>query len=192
MRIIAGSAGGRRILAPPQGTRPTTDRVREALFSSLDSHVSSHPGGWGGVRMLDLFAGSGAVGLEAMSRGAASVTLVEHDRRVLEVLRRNVAVVDPRANVVAADAFAWRPTGDPYDIVFVDPPYSVPDEKVRDLLAGLIAQGILTEGALIVVERSQRSGAPWPADHGDADHVDSVRKREYGDTVLWYGLSSHK
>ncbi|MGA0091699.1 MAG: RsmD family RNA methyltransferase, partial [Candidatus Nanopelagicales bacterium] len=100
MRIIAGNAGGRRLDAPPPGTRPTTDRVREALFSSLDSAIRLEHGGWDGVRVLDLFAGSGAVGLEAMSRGAGSATLVERDRRCAEVLRRNVAAVAPSAHVV--------------------------------------------------------------------------------------------
>lgn len=186
MRIIAGRAGGRRLHAPPEGTRPTTDRVREALFSSLDAHVRAGQGGWDRVRVLDLFAGSGAVGLEALSRGAAAATLVERDRRCLEVLRRNVAAVDPAAHVVAADALAWVPDGDPYNIAYVDPPYALADETVRDLLAMLVKAGTFAEGALVVVERSRRSGEPWPVSGG----IVPVRKREYGDTSLWYGLVS--
>lgn len=185
MRIIAGSAGGRRLMAPPEGTRPTTDRVREALFSSLDTHVRGRRGGWGDIHFLDVFAGSGAVGLEAMSRGAAAVTLVERDRRCLEVLRRNVAAVDPRAHVVAADAFAWRAAGPAYDLVYIDPPYAASDEDVRALISSLARDGALADDALVVVERSSRSPSPWP-DEG----WEPVRTREYGDTALWYGRAS--
>ena len=185
MRIIAGQAGGRRLAAPPVGTRPTTDRVREALFSSLDTHVRETYGGWSEIRFLDLFAGSGAVGLEAMSRGAAEATLVERDRRCLEVLRRNVATVDARARVVAADATRWHPEGGPYDVVYVDPPYALADDDVRGVLAALVSHGALAEGALAVVERSARAQAPWP--HSGWDEL---RKRDYGDTALWYGRAS--
>ena len=185
MRIIAGHAGGRRLAAPPDGTRPTTDRVREALFSSLDAHVREHLGGWGNVTVLDLFAGSGAIGLEAMSRGARGATLVERDRRCLAVLRRNVAEVDPRARIVSADVASWRPDGGPYDVVYVDPPYAVPDDDVRALLASLAKGGSLAEEALVIVERSFRSPEPWPASGWVP-----LRKRDYGDTALWYGRAS--
>lgn len=185
MRVIAGHAGGRRLLAPPEGTRPTTDRVREALFSSLDTHVRGRRGGWGDIRFLDVFAGSGAVGLEAMSRGAAAATLVERDRRCLEVLRRNVAEIDPRARVVAADAFAWHGEGPPYDLVYVDPPYAASDDDVRGLIASLAGHGALAEDALVVVERSSRSPSPWPGEGWE-----HVRTRGYGDTALWYGRAS--
>lgn len=185
MRIIAGHARGRRLASPPAGARPTTDRVREALFSSLDVHVREHAGGWGDVRVLDLCAGSGAVGLEALSRGARTATLVERDRRCLEVLRRNVAAVDPRARVVAADAFAWLPEDPPYDLVYIDPPYAVSDDDVRALIATLGGHGALARNGLVVVERSSRSPSPWP-DEG----WEHVRTREYGDTSLWYGRAS--
>jgi len=185
MRIIAGNAGGRRLDAPPPGTRPTTDRVREALFSSLDSAIRLEHGGWDGVRVLDLFAGSGAVGLEAMSRGAGSATLVERDRRCAEVLSRNVAAVAPSAHVVVADATTWTPTGGPFDLVYVDPPYSLPDDDVRAVLSALWRQGAVADGAVVVVERSQRTGDPWP-DRG----FEPLRNRDYGDTRLWYGRAS--
>jgi 16S rRNA (guanine966-N2)-methyltransferase len=185
MRIIAGTAGGRRLAVPPEGTRPTTDRVREALFSSLDTHVRIDHGDWNRVRVLDLFAGSGAVGLEALSRGAAGATLVERDRRCLEVLRANVATVDPRARVVAADAFAWVPDGGPFDLAYIDPPYAVSDDDVRRLLEQLSSRGAFADDALIVVERSQRSSSPWPG-----QSVEPLRERAYGDTRLWYGRAS--
>jgi 16S rRNA (guanine966-N2)-methyltransferase len=182
MRIIGGRAGGRRLSVPPSGTRPTTDRVREALFSSLDAQVRSGFGDWGAIRVLDLFAGSGAVGLEAVSRGAVHATLVERDRRCLDVLRSNVAAIDPHATVVAADAFTWAPTGGPYGVVYLDPPYAVPDEDVRDLLDRLHLSGALEDQALVVVERARTASSPWPDQRFAAVH-----ERDYGDTRLWYG-----
>jgi 16S rRNA (guanine966-N2)-methyltransferase len=182
MRIIAGTAGGRRLAAPPTGTRPTTDRVREALFSSLDAHVRGRGGDWGDVHVLDLFAGSGAVGLEALSRGAAHATLVERDRRCLDVLRANVAAVDPRAHVVSADAFEWSPADTAFDLVYVDPPYAVPDDDVSGLLARLGRSGAFADDALVVVERSRRSASPFPA-----EGFEPLHDRGYGDTRLWYG-----
>lgn len=185
MRIIAGHAGGRRLAAPPATTRPTTDRVREALFSSLDAYAREHWGGWGEVLVLDAFAGSGAVGLEAMSRGACGATLIERDRRCLAVLRANAQAVDPRARIVAADALTWQPEGGPFAFVYVDPPYDVPDDDVRSFLDALTTGGVLAPGALAVVERSTRAEAPWP----DAGW-EHIRKRDYGDTALWYGQAS--
>lgn len=181
MRIIAGRAGGRRLHAPPQGTRPTTDRVREALFSSLDAYVREGPGEWSHDCVLDLFAGSGAIGLEALSRGAGSATLVERDRRCLEVLRRNVADIDPRARIVPADALTWQPEGGPFDLVYVDPPYDMADDELRGLVQRLGAAGCLAPHPLVVIERSRRSDSPWP------DGWEHLRKRDYGDTTLWYG-----
>lgn len=182
MRIIGGKAGGRRLAVPPAGTRPTTDRVREALFSSLDAEVRRRFGGWDDVRVLDLFAGSGAVGLESMSRGAVHATLVERDRRCLEVLRSNVAAIDPRATVVAADALTWAPSGGPYAFVYADPPYAMADDDVRALLHRLCLRGTLVDDALVVVERSRSASSPWPTECFTA-----LRDRDYGDTRLWYG-----
>jgi len=186
-RIIGGAAGGRRI-ATPRGdsTRPTSDRVREALFSAIEAWCGTlHD-----LRFLDLYAGSGAVGLEARSRGAATVTLVEQDRRTATLIRANAAslgfaAVDVRAATVAGTLA--RPPAAPYDVAFLDPPYSLADAVVAADLAALAGHGWLVPDALVVVERSSRSPEPaWP--DGLVDH----RSKRYGETVLWYGHARPK
>lgn len=178
-RIIAGRAGGRRIAVPPAGTRPTSDRVREALFSALTADP-----GLDGVAVLDLCAGSGALGLEALSRGAAHALFVEADRRAAAVLRRNVAALGlPGAAVRAASAVAVlaAPADRAYDIVLVDPPYAVPDAEVAGWLATASAHGWLADDAVVVVERGRGAAFPWPAP------LHALRERRYGDTVLHVG-----
>lgn len=178
-RIIAGSAGGRRLEVPAgRGTRPTTDRVREALFSAL--------GELAGARVLDLYAGSGAVGLEALSRGAAHALLVERDPRALRALRANVAALGLPGAVVApldaAAALAGACPGDPYDLAFLDPPYGT---GVEEVLARLAAGGWLAPGCDVVVERPSRAEAlDWPAG------MVARQVRRYGETSLWYGRRS--
>ena len=161
-RIVAGVAGGRRLAVPPSGTRPTSDRVREALFSAL-----AHDPGLSGAAVLDLCAGSGALGLEALSRGAAHVLFVESDRRAAAVLRRNVAAVDlPGAQVRAAPAAAVLagPPDRAYDLLLVDPPYATSDAEVAGWLVAAVANGWLADDATVVVERPTRGGPfPWPA-----------------------------
>ena len=150
-RIVAGAAGGRRLAVPPSGTRPTSDRVREALFSAL-----AHDPGLDGAAVLDLCAGSGALGLEALSRGAAHVLLVESDRRAAAVLRRNVAAVDlPGAQVRAAPAAAVLAgqADRAFDLLLVDPPYATPDTEVAAWLTAALAHGWLAADATVVVER---------------------------------------
>jgi 16S rRNA (guanine966-N2)-methyltransferase len=181
-RIISGRAGGRRIQAPPgSATRPTSDRVREALFSAVESWCGSLRG----LRFLDLYAGSGAVGLEAWSRGAGVVTLVEQDRRTAALISANARALGfARANVVAASVAGTlrRSPAAPYDVVFLDPPYPLADSAVADDLAALARQTWLVPGALVVVERSSRSPEPvWP------DGFSGTREKRYGETVLWYG-----
>lgn len=181
-RIIGGTAGGRRIKAPAgESTRPTSDRVREALFSSLESTLGSLTG----LRFLDLYAGSGAIGLEARSRGAGVVTLVEHDRRTAGLIRDNIRTLGFDGVEVLTShvgrALA-HPPRTPYDIVFLDPPYPLPVGDVEADLGALRDQGWLAAGALVVVERSSRGpGITWP--HGLA----GGRERKYGETMLWYG-----
>ena len=190
-RIIAGSARGRRLAVPQAGVRPTSDRVREALFSSIESQV----GALGGIRLLDLYAGSGAIGLEALSRGASHVLLVEKDRRALEVVKANIAAVRlPNALALGSDVTsltsAAPPPGAvaPYDVVFLDPPYDVADEVVEGVLAALAVHGWLGDGSLVVVEREKPrrgDGFTWP------DGFEPQRDKDYGGTrvrsALWYG-----
>jgi len=185
-RIVAGTLGGRRIAAPPgAGTRPTSDRVREALFSAVQAEADL-----AGARFVDLYAGSGAVGLEALSRGAAHVLLVESDPRAARVIRENVATLGaaPAARLVtgrAATVLAAGPDGDPYDVVFADPPYAVPDAEITAMLAALVDGGWLAPDALVVVERSTRTGPV-----GWVEGITGGRSRRYGETTLWYGRRS--
>jgi 16S rRNA (guanine966-N2)-methyltransferase len=179
-RIVAGVAGGRRLTVPPKGTRPTSDRVREALFAALD-----HDPGLHGANVLDLCAGSGALGLEALSRGAAHALFVESDRRAAEVLRRNVAAVGLDGAVVRAAPAATVLAGTadrPYDVVLVDPPYEVPDTEIAGWLTAAAGHGWLAEDVTVVVERRASKGSfPWP------EPLQGVRERRYGDTVLHVG-----
>jgi len=183
-RIIAGSARGRRLRTPPGGhTRPTTDRVREALFSALESSLGS----LSGLRFLDLYAGSGAVGLEAMSRGAGVATLVESDRRTAKLVQTNADALEfRRAEVVSlpvARAVAQPPRA-PYDVVFLDPPYELASEDVEKVLRLLVEQGWLALGAVVVVERSTRGRDPvWP------DGIAADRSKAYGETALWWATA---
>lgn len=181
-RIIGGSAGGRRLQTPPgDATRPTADRVREALFSALEARF----GTLRGLRFLDLYAGSGAVALEAASRGAEGVTAVESDRRTARVVSQNAEAlgfeVDVRTQPVAA-VLATSPAA-PYDVVFLDPPYPLPSEEVAQTLTLLVVHGWVQPGGSVVVERSARSVTPtWP------DGLEPQRRKKYGETVLWYLL----
>jgi 16S rRNA (guanine(966)-N(2))-methyltransferase RsmD len=185
-RIVAGVLGGRRLTVPAgDRTRPTSDRVREALFSALGSLTDLS-----GARFADLYAGSGAVGLEALSRGAAQVLLVESDPRVARVIRGNLRALSagPAARLVTgkvAQVLAAGPGGPPYDVVFADPPYAVPDDEVTAMLAALTDGGWLAADAVAVVERSSRSPGPqW------VPGLTAERSRRYGETTLWYGRRS--
>jgi 16S rRNA (guanine966-N2)-methyltransferase len=181
-RIVGGSAGGRTISVPSRGTRPTSDRVREALFSTLDGLVEL-----AGARVLDLFAGSGALGLESVSRGAAAATLVDSARDAAQVIRRNTESLGlngvqirqlPVEVFLAGDADRVA-----FDVVFADPPYAFNDAQLASVLGQLAAPaGWLADGAVVVVERSARSGPPpWPI------VIQPLKDKRYGETVLWYG-----
>jgi 16S rRNA (guanine966-N2)-methyltransferase len=185
-RVIAGEAGGRRLAVPAgRDTRPTSDRAREGLFATLTSMVGS----LAGARVLDLYAGSGAVGLEALSRGARHVLLVEAGARAGRVIRENIAAIGlPGAEVITdrvERVLARGPAtdGGRYDIVFADPPYALADQEVSAMLLLLAGQSWLAPGALVIVERATRSGpVRWP------EGFVADRARRYGEATFWYGL----
>ncbi|GAB2974553.1 16S rRNA (guanine(966)-N(2))-methyltransferase RsmD [Frigoribacterium salinisoli] len=185
-RIISGFADSLTLAVPRTGTRPTSDRVREALFSSLDARDELR-----GRRVLDLYAGSGGLGLEAASRGAASVVLVERAAPAAKALRTNVAGLlgrapkgaAPRVDVVTQAVRSYLlGTRSPVDLVFSDPPYELDADELAADLEALVPS--LAPGALVVVERASRAGEPrWPA--GLTLDV----RRSYGDTTLWWALA---
>jgi 16S rRNA (guanine966-N2)-methyltransferase len=182
MRVIAGALGGRKLVAPRgRGTRPTSDRVREALFSAL--------GGVEGERVLDLYAGSGALAIEALSRGAEHATCVERAPSALSALRRNLAELslEQRCRVVAkplARALPALLAHGPYDLLLADPPYEmVADGSLaRELGALLASEGLLGSGARLVVEHAARDPAP------ELVRTELQRSRRYGDTCLSFYL----
>ncbi|MGW2095880.1 RsmD family RNA methyltransferase [Promicromonospora sukumoe] len=203
-RIVAGSVGGRSIAVPAKGTRPTSDRVREAIFSRLE-----HLDVLDGARVLDLYAGSGALGLEAASRGAVSVTLVDSARPAADVARRNVAALGlagVRVTTETAERFAAGlagrsagtaasagtagaggavGAGPGLDLVFLDPPYDLGEDELAAVLAHLAAPGVLADGAVVVVERSTRTPEPaWP------DGLASFARKDYGETAVYYAEPS--
>ncbi|MFE5794817.1 16S rRNA (guanine(966)-N(2))-methyltransferase RsmD [Streptomyces sp. NPDC056503] len=184
-RVIAGTAGGRRLAVPPgNGTRPTSDRAREGLFSTWEA---LH--GIEGSRVADLYAGSGAVGLEALSRGASHALLVEADARASRTVRENVRALGlpgAEARTGKAEQIVTGPApAEPYDLVFLDPPYAVADEELREILLTLRSGGWLSEDAVVTVERSTRGGAfGWP------DGFEPLRSRRYGEGTFWYGRAA--
>ncbi|HVQ98441.1 MAG TPA: 16S rRNA (guanine(966)-N(2))-methyltransferase RsmD [Mycobacterium sp.] len=176
-RIIAGAARGRRLAVPPRGTRPTTDRVRESLFNILTARLDLR-----GISVLDLYAGSGALGLEALSRGAASALFVESDQRVAAVLTRNIAAVGLPGATLRRAAVAGVLSADaesPVDLVLADPPYDLPAAEVEAVLVALSARGWAGHGTVVAIERG-RASSPlnWPADWSP------WQPRVYGDTRL--------
>ena len=179
-RLIAGVAGGRRLKVPRSGVRPTGDRAREGLFNSLGTLVDLD-----GAAVLDLYAGSGALGLEALSRGADRVLFVESSPAVLPVLRANLEAVGlPGGRVVAGSvpAVVAGPARGTFDVVLADPPYATPVSEVLDVLGALHAGGWLAPGAVLVVERSSREEPfAWPTP------LAGLRDRRYGEAVLRYG-----
>lgn len=192
-RIIAGFAGSLTLHVPRSGTRPTSDRVREAIFSALEARDEL-----AGAHVLDLFAGSGALGLEAASRGADEVVLVERAKPAAEVCRRNAQALEraarggsrgeaaapvPRIRVAAQSATAfleqWTGTA---DLVFIDPPYDLAEPELNLVLELLAPR--LADDATVVVERSSRSPEPvWP------DGLAFDRRRDYGETTLWWAFT---
>ncbi len=182
MRIVAGEFRGRRIAAPPgTDTRPTTDRVREAVFSAVASIAGPD---LGGGAVLDAFAGSGALGLEALSRGCETATFVERDRRALGVVRDNVAAlgVDGRSRVVAGDALALARRGAlpgaPFALLLLDPPYRLSLSEVGSLTSALAENGQLAEGAVVVWEHAAGNDPEWN------ERFELSARKRYGTTAV--------
>lgn len=177
MRVIAGVAKGRKLVAPATDTvRPSKDRLKEALFSSLGERVI-------GARVLDLYAGSGALGIEALSRGAASATFIESDPEAQRTIHANLETTGLSSSAtvlgMTAEVFVEKATGGPFDVVLIDPPYSfgLPSE----VLTGMAAAGLVARGARVVVEVSSRR----IPEEGVASYEEVARKR-YGDSSLIY------
>jgi 16S rRNA (guanine966-N2)-methyltransferase len=186
-RVIAGEAGGRRLAVPDgRGTRPTSDRAREGLFATIVSLTGSLDG----ARVLDLYAGSGAVGLEALSRGAERVLLVESGPRAARVIRDNIEAIGLAGAEVLTDrverVLARGPEHGRYDVVFADPPYALAGDEVSATLQTLSDRGWLAPGALVIVERATRSGSvSWPAG------LEPDRARRYGEATFWYARAPY-
>jgi 16S rRNA (guanine966-N2)-methyltransferase len=188
-RIIAGFAGSLALDVPKVGTRPTSDRVREAIFSALQSRDLLE-----GARVVDLYAGSGALGLEAASRGAASVTLVEKSIAAIGSCRKNVTAVlrnAPRDNPPAIDVTTQpvhaflSSSMSTWDVVFLDPPYDLGAVELAHALEVLAPR--LAVDAVVVIERSSRDPEPaWP------DGLELDRRKDYGDTTLWWAVAGHQ
>jgi 16S rRNA (guanine966-N2)-methyltransferase len=185
MRIIAGSAKGRKLLSPDGvHARPTSDRAREALFSSLESEY----GDLRGLRFLDLYSGSGAVAAEAISRGATSCIAVESDRQSLSIARENIemarALSDVEEVVVIdsdVESFVAR-RSNPFDVIFLDPPYAVTDDEINEILKTMIGSGFVVRETLVVIERASRSKSfPWPTG------MHAVKEKKYGNAAIYYG-----
>ncbi|MDP9801619.1 16S rRNA (guanine966-N2)-methyltransferase [Arcanobacterium wilhelmae] len=174
-RIVAGTAKGRILQVPKSGTRPTSEKVREALFSRL-----VHRGYVEGCRVLDLYAGSGAIGLEAASRGAATVILVENNPAAAKIIHANAAATGLGVSIVKQSAASYLAAlhGIEFDLAVLDPPYDVGEEELATVLGELAAH--LVPDAMIVVERSKRSPEPtWPEGYVLDD------QRTWGDTTVW-------
>ncbi|QGK71073.1 16S rRNA (guanine(966)-N(2))-methyltransferase RsmD [Allosaccharopolyspora coralli] len=179
-RIVAGAVGGRRIEVPPRGTRPTSEKVREAVFSALEAATDLHD-----ARVLDLFGGSGALGLEALSRGAGHAMFVESDRRAAQILRRNATSLGFRSIRVeqakVETVLATEPD-EPFDVVLVDPPYDLDVATLDRILSALAANGWTEPGTVLVVERSLHGDDPeWPRP------LSGLRVKRYGDTAVHWG-----
>lgn len=184
-RIIAGRARGRRLHVPRSGTRPTSDRVREALFASIESKLATEGRTWSDVAVCDMWAGSGAIALEAWSRGAGRVLAIDKAKASVDAIGSNIDALGAReVSVVRASvshAVQSPPPGGSFDVVFADPPYDESDESIRSDLTCAFASNWFAPEGLVVVERGVRSVSPLP------ESIGYEEIRPYGDTALWYG-----
>ncbi|WP_371030113.1 16S rRNA (guanine(966)-N(2))-methyltransferase RsmD [Pseudoclavibacter sp. JSM 162008] len=184
-RIIAGAARGHSLSVPKSGTRPTSDRVREAMFSSLESLLDL-----GGVAVLDLYAGSGALAFEALSRGASSAVLVEQSKAATAVLRANAELlarvtreqgrrtVTTRVAQSSVSSFLRTPPAQRFELVFIDPPYELGEAELSEALEALVPH--LAPEAVVVIERGSRSPAPT-----GPHSFDPLRRKAYGETIVY-------
>lgn len=185
MRIIAGKFKGRKLLAPKgNDTRPTTDRIRESLMSTL----TSMRGGFEGAQVLDAFAGSGALGFEALSRGAETVTFYEKSAGAIRVLRTNAAALGLGLSdhaIYQGDVMKHYPrfVGRPFDLVFLDPPYTLDYSEILKMIKLLYAQGVLAKNALISYEHSRKTDLRVEEELNTASW-DIVSRKKYGDTTI--------
>jgi 16S rRNA (guanine966-N2)-methyltransferase len=181
-RIISGDFKGRSIKVPPSVTRPTSSRVREAVFSSLQHTLGS----FDGLQVLDLFAGSGALGFEALSRGAIAAVFVESDRSAVTCIEQNAkGLGENRFLVQKADVIEFVKSVASHaaaDLIFIDPPYALTDEQITALLGDIAKNSWIAINAVVVVERGGKSEVSWP------ESFEPLANKTYGDTSIWYGL----
>ena len=186
MRIIGGSAKGKNLYSPSERTRPTSDRAREGLFSSLESEFGSISD----LKFLDLFSGSGAVGVEALSRGAAFVQSVEQDRSTAQIAEKNFQLVNGVSGTFRVDAeragkYLSVPAEIQFDIIFLDPPYELPNKEIEKLLRGILKNNYLNSDGVIAVERESKSKEfIWPSP------LIGTKVRGYGQGSIYYGTNS--
>lgn len=184
MRVVAGQWKGRRITAPQgRDTRPTADRVREAIFSAVVSRIGSLEG----VQVLDLYAGSGALGIEALSRGAAGCTFVDSARSATSAIKRNLDELgaDPKSaliQVAAVERYSPREGSVAVGLLLADPPYRIDAAKFAQVLQGFADRGALEHGALVVYEHSAETSATWPKG------FEAAGERRYGDTAVSFSV----
>ena len=185
MRIIAGLGKGRKLHSPPSITRPTSDRAREGLFSSLISSFGTLEG----LHFLDLFAGSGAVGVEALSRGAALVEAVENNPISAGICEQNFALLTKiegvgkfKVHVKTTFEFLNHTASNPYEIIYIDPPYEVANTEIEKILKKILALNLLSKFGVIAIERDGKAKAfTWP------DGLEVQKVRSYGAGSIHYG-----
>lgn len=184
MRVIAGMAKGRNLISPIGSTRPTSDRAREALFSSLESEFGS----LSDLSFLDLYCGSGAVGVEALSRGAALVTSIDNDEKATNIARQNFQLVEKITGIgtysvitMSVGKFLDKQSDFSFDIIFLDPPYDLPNNEIEKNLSALVTQSFVKPSSIVAIERDSKARPlSWPAP------LREVKVRKYGAATIYY------
>lgn len=184
MRIIAGFAKGRNLISPVGATRPTSDRAREALFSTLESEFGSMHD----LSFLDLYCGSGAVGVEALSRGSAIVTGIDNDEKATSVARQNFQLIEKITGIgtysvvtMSVGKFLDKQADFPFDVVFFDPPYELPNNEIEKNLSALVRNSFLKPSSVVAIERDSKARPiAWP------EGLMEVKVRKYGAATIYY------